>query len=133
MSDEQAVSQHGSAHILDVTQRFRDCVASVSVKVSTDWVPTANERNNLVFLCFKYLLGRPNRYRDLAAIEMMAPNIVSVADLRERYIPVVADMLWDHWLGEPEDPSIELVTDYCLAVCDYLYRNEFTERNSLTK
>lgn len=115
MSDERAVSQYGSAHILDVTQRFRDCVASVSVKVSPDWVPTANERNNLVFLCFKYLLGRPNRSVDLAVIEAMAPNIVSVADLRDRYVPAVIGMLWDHWLGKPKYPSLELVADYCLA------------------
>jgi hypothetical protein len=83
--------------------------------------PTANERNNIVHLCFKYTLGIQFRMADLSIIEMMASDIRSMEELRETYIPTVAEYMWDHFMGEPDEPSLELVEQFCHAITDYFF------------
>jgi hypothetical protein len=72
-----------------------------------------------------------NRGVDLLILEAMCPDIKSVADLKERYAPRVADLLWDHWLGEPKEPSLVDINDICRLMCDALYTMSEEVRNSL--
>lgn len=91
--------------------------------------PTKNERNNIVYLCFGQLLGIRARVADHAVIEMMAANIKDMSDLRSRYVPVIAEYLWDHFMGEPETPSQQEVEQFCLALTNFLYSLDEQARN----
>ena len=94
-------------------------------------VPTANERNNVVHLCFMQIFGHTNRAADLAIVEMMCPNIKDMADLRERYVPALANLIWDHWMGEPAECSEEEVKDLCLAFTDLIFTMDAEVRNDI--
>lgn len=93
--------------------------------------PTKNERNNIIHLCFGQLLGIRARVSDHAIIEMMATNIKDMSDLRSRYVPVIAEYLWDHFMGEPETPSQQEVQQACLALTNYLYSHDEKTRNDI--
>lgn len=93
--------------------------------------PTKNERNNIVYLCFSRLLGIGARVADHAVIEMMAANIKDMSDLRSRYVPAIAEYLWDHFMGEPETPSQQEVQQACLALTNYLYSHDEETRNDI--
>jgi hypothetical protein len=62
---------------------------------------SAGERNNLVYLCLRHVVGWDMRGADLAVCEMMAGPDAT----REELIRVVADYAWDHLLGEPKKPT----------------------------
>ena len=93
--------------------------------------PTTNERNNIVHLCFKYTLGIQFRIADLSIIEMMAGDIRSMEDLRKTYIPTIAEYMWDHFMGEPEEPSLELVEQFCHAIVDCFFTMDQETRNDI--
>lgn len=93
--------------------------------------PTTNERNNIVHLCFKYLLGHGFRSADLMIVESMANEIADLKDLKERYVPTLGEYIWDHWMGEPEEPSQQDVVDACQALADMLYTMDTETRNSI--
>ena len=60
---------------------------------------------------FEMLLGYPPRSADLALLRVICPSGVTVADL--------ADYIWDHHLGEPDEPSLEQVE---AVICDCITR-----------
>lgn len=101
------------------------------IKVAEDHVPTENERNNVVYLSFKNLLGMGMRQVDLAVVEGMAPNVKDMKDLNERYCSTLGEYLWDHWMGEPEDISQEDVTFACQAVAGLLFSMDQEVREAL--
>lgn len=93
--------------------------------------PTANERNNLVHLCFTQLLGISFRVADLSIIETLAPDVQDLNDLRQRYVPVIAEYLWDHFMGEPEEPTQQQVEHACLTIANILYTMDEETRNDI--
>jgi hypothetical protein len=54
-----------------------------------------------VSFMFETLLDLPPRAADLAALHVLCPSGITVE--------AVADYVWDHWMGEPEKPSLEQV------------------------
>lgn len=101
--------------------------------VTEDHKPTPNERNNLVHLCFTNIFGYTFRHADLAVIEAMSPEIKTVKDLKSEYVPIVAEYVWDHWMGEPEDPQLQDVQQMCEVICDALYTLPEDIRNDIKK
>ena len=63
--------------------------------------PTANERNNLCFLSMKYLLGWPMRSCDFMIVESMGSDKPTA-----EYFEILAEYMWDHLAGEPDDVSV---------------------------
>ena len=53
---------------------------------------------------FVAVLGGPMRKTDLAAIEVVG-----------RTPRAVAEYIWDHWMGEPEIPTVDELTDAVIA------------------
>jgi len=95
--------------------------------------PTNNERNNVVYLCFKYTIGMPPRTCDYELVETMAPDIKDLPDLKSRYVSTIAEYLWDHFMGEPSTPTKEEIEQVCVAIIDFLYSLTEEERNDLGK
>lgn len=93
--------------------------------------PTDNERNNIVHLSFQNIFGHSFREADLAIVESMASDIADMRDLKERYIPTLGEYIWDHWMGEPQEPSQLDVVDACQALADMLYTMNTEIRNSI--
>lgn len=58
---------------------------------------------------FETLLGCSPRAADLAVLKAMSPDGVTPDDL--------ADYIWDHWMGEPDSPTLEQVQ---LAITEVL-------------
>lgn len=100
-------------------------------QVGKDHQPTANERNNLVHLCFLMIMGISFRQVDLGVIELIAGKIENLQDLQDRYVPAIADMIWDHYLGEPDNPSLEQITEACSTIVDLLFSMDEKARNDI--
>ena len=83
--------------------------------------PTENELNNICYLSMKYIAGWPMRQADLKVVEIMGGEITTVRALDDKWIPNLADYIWDHLMGEPETISSEQITEGCKAVCNLIY------------
>lgn len=115
-----------------IEEWIKSARASVGPRaVAEGHVPSANERNNLVHLCFRQFYDHSFRPADLAVIELTASDIRDLADLKARYVPAVADMLWDHWMGEPETPTREMVVEICQIMADLLFTMDEKTRNDI--
>jgi hypothetical protein len=57
--------------------------------------------NQQVTVVFEALLGFPPRAADLAVLRAMHPDELAVEE--------VASYIWDHMLGEPDEPTLEQV------------------------
>jgi hypothetical protein len=69
-------------------------------------VPTAGELNNIVYLTMKYLAGWQMRQCDLGVVlAMNTPK--SLKELDEAFVPVLAEYVWDHLMGEPDEVTTE--------------------------
>lgn len=55
--------------------------------------------------CFQMLFGIKARHVEIQVCE-------------GKGVDLLADVLWDHWMGEPENPSLSLVTSFVQAVHD---------------
>lgn len=94
--------------------------------------PTNGELNNLTYLSMKYLIGWGMRAVDLAVILHMTSPMENVNELESKFIPVLADYMWDHLMGEPESPTAD---DLAVAICvvrDLLYGQPEFERNAVS-
>ncbi len=117
-------------------QEWREWVASVRPEVKESAVPethkpTANELNNVVHLCFKQVLGTGPRVADHALLGATCPDVKDMSDLRSRYIPALAEYVWDHWMGEPEDPTVEDVELIFQLMSDILFTMSENVRNDI--
>jgi hypothetical protein len=99
--------------------------------VSPGHVPTPIEINNLVYLCFKYVINCGMRQADLAVVQMMGGEVTSVEQLDEKFLPALAEYMWDHHLGEPEEILQEDVLYACKKVKALLFSMDEVARNSL--
>ena len=55
-----------------------------------------------ITMVFERAVGMPPRAADLAIVKIMDPTGPNIED--------VAEYIWDHWMGEPDEPSLETVT-----------------------
>ena len=93
--------------------------------------PTDNELNNLCYLSMKLLINWPMRKADFAVVQVMGGDVPTVADLDKKFIPELANYMWDHLLGSPPTPTVEDLV-YCIqAVRDALYSMSEDVRNDI--
>lgn len=123
--------------MMNYGEELRNWVASVrqeipALAVPESHVPTPNERNNVVHLCFKQFFGHGMRPADLALLESMCQDIKDLPDFRARYISNLAEFIWDHWMGGPEDPTVEDVGAVCLVLSDLLFAMGENVRNDIS-
>lgn len=87
--------------------------------------PTDNELNNLCYLSCKYICGWSMRECDLAVVRQLGGN-----DL-EKFKEALADYIWDHLMGEPDEISQEEVKKAVDAITLHLYGQPEDARNSV--
>lgn len=107
-----------------------DIKGDLKVDVATH-KPTDNELNNIVYLSCKYIAGWPMRTADFAVVKIMGGEPTSVDKLDERFIPALADYLWDHIMGEPDSPTTEQIMEGCKIIRDILFRLDEHTRNDV--
>lgn len=93
--------------------------------------PTENEMNNICFMSMKYSAGHIMRQVDLTMVNMLGGTPDTVRNLSDRWIPALADYIWDHIMGEPDDPSLEEVVEFVIFMRDMIYTMDETCRNSI--
>ena len=93
--------------------------------------PTDGELNNITFLSMKYLIGWGMRAADLAVVLSMAGSVATVSELDEKFAPVLAEYMWDHLAGEPDDLAVEDLTEAVCVVRDLVYGLPEYERNAV--
>jgi hypothetical protein len=93
--------------------------------------PTDNELNNLTYLSMKYIIGWPMRLTDFAVVKMMGGEVASVKGLDEKFIPEMANYMWDHLMGEPDDLKVDDLISAIQAVRDMLFGMDEKTRNSI--
>ena len=80
------------------------------------------EVNNICYISMKYLCGWQMRQCDLVVVIMLAGEIKSLADLRTRYVEHLADHIWDHLMGEPDEPSADDLAHGINAIITEFYK-----------
>jgi len=119
----------------EIATQFVEQIRAISGPIVVDYDthrPTESEINNLCYLSMKFLVQFSMRTCDLKVVELMAGGLIeSIAELNDRYIPALADYIWDHLMGKPEDPTADDLK-YCIeAIRDFLYSTDEQIRNSL--
>lgn len=115
-------------------EHFETIRKSVKIDIRVDYdkhKPTENEMNNICFMAMKYGAGHIMRQVDLAMVNTLGGTPDTVRGLSDRWIPSLADYMWDHIMGEPDDPSPEEMVDYVTFVRDMIYTMDETCRNSI--
>jgi hypothetical protein len=100
-------------------------------QVGDDHKPTVEELNNITYLSMKWLINWPMRDIDFVMIYKLAGEINTLKDIDEKFIPTLAEYMWDHVLGEPEDPTIDDIAYGITALKDSLYKMGELERNDV--
>lgn len=93
--------------------------------------PTNRELNNLCYLSMKYIANWPMRAADFHVVNMFGGTPKTVVELDEHYIPQLADYMWDHLMGEPEEPTTEDLEYAIKAIRDVLYSMDEKTRNDV--
>jgi hypothetical protein len=65
-------------------------------------VPTSNEVDNICYLSMKYGIGWMMRQADLMVVTKMLGD-GDVNQLQD----ILSEYMWDHLMGEPENPTVE--------------------------
>lgn len=93
---------------------------------------TNNELNNLCYLSMKYLIGWQMRAVDFHAVNMMVnPPPTTVESLEAGFIPELAEYMWDHLMGEPEEIQSEDLVYAIKIIRDQLFSMDEQTRNSI--
>lgn len=117
---------------------LRDWAKDVMSKVKDPVVdfakhkPTEGELNNLSYLSMKFIAGWGMRSADFAVVKTMGGKPATVNDLDKQFIPQLAEYIWDHLMGEPDEPSTKDVEAAVKAVRAGLYAMDEKARNSTT-
>lgn len=90
---------------------------------------TDNEINNLVYLCLKYVVvGFPMRDCDFQCI-LMIYN--SVGEGRDKLSNIISDFIWDHVLGEPDEPSLDKIKSLVTEIFNGFFDLPYDIRNDI--
>lgn len=103
----------------------------MKVNVPEDYVPSAGEVDNLVYLCCKYTAGWQMRACDLAVVKMMAPDPRG-PDGIERLARQACEYVWDHICGEPEGTSAEKLLEHMSPILEEWYLKTTPEDRAKT-
>jgi hypothetical protein len=69
-------------------------------------IPTTGELSNIVYIAMKHLAGWQMRQCDLGVVlTMSTPK--NLKELDEAFVPSLAEYIWDHLMGEPEEVTTE--------------------------
>lgn len=94
--------------------------------------PTENELNNLCYLSMKYLIGWEMRTADFQVCMMLGGDPQTVTELEKTFIPSLADYIWDHLMGEPNDPTSDDLIEGIKIIRDMLYSMDQPTREAVT-
>jgi hypothetical protein len=109
-------------------QNLKENAATPQVDYNTH-KPTEGELNNLCHLSMRYTINWTMRHADFAIVRMMGGEPQTVRELDEKFIPELADYMWDHLMGEPETPTPEMLTEAIKVFRDMLYSMDEEVRN----
>lgn len=76
----------------------------LDIGVPDDYVPSAGELDNIVYLVCKYTAGWSMRSADLAVCLMMVGEVKGSKGI-SNLVHVACDYVWDHICGEPSNTS----------------------------
>jgi hypothetical protein len=116
-----------SQWVIDTKQKLAGCP---EVEYNT-YKPTDGELNNLCYLSMKYIAGFDMRNVDFTMVKTMGGDPQFVATLTEQFIPQLATYIWDHLMGEPEDPTVATIEEAIEVIRDMLYEQDAQTRDSV--
>lgn len=96
-------------------------------------MPTQNELDNLAYLSMKYIAGWLMRSCDFEVVKLIAGPVDSISAMKEKFVPALAEYMWDHLMGEPDDPTQDDVQQTILALTDSLYSMDEKSRNEISE
>jgi len=106
-------------------------VVSLDLPVADDYVPSAGELNNLVYLICKYTVSWQMRATDLAICLSLAGKVVGNEGL-SKLCSVTCDYVWDHICGEPDNASASEFFEHMKPILQGWYENTTPEQRSDT-
>lgn len=111
--------------LAEYAKELRASLSPALVDIKTH-MPSPNELNNMMYLPFKYILGVGVRTCDimLVASQTMGRPVTEVN-------LVIADLMWDHFMGEPEEPSLADVEEAVLVLAEQLFSCEKDVRENI--
>ena len=117
------------SHIKELIANLKNQEHKSQIDPSTH-KPTPGELNNLCYLSMKYICGWPMRQADLAVVNTMGGEPQTVNDM-DKYCEALADYIWDHLMGEPDDSTADEVKEACNGIKNMLYSMDEETRNSI--
>jgi len=102
---------------------------SLDLPVSDDYVPSAGELNNMIYLCHRSIANWTMRGCDLSVCLMMAGEISGNIGL-SHLCEVCCEYIWDHILGEPDEHSPEDFFKHMKMILNAWYKSTTLEERA---
>lgn len=118
-----------------MSQNLRQWIDDVLSKVGPPQVDlathelTEGELNNLVYLSMKMVIGWQMRATDLEVVKLLAGPVKTIKEFDKAFVPVLAQYMWNHILGEPEDTTQDDLQMAIMAIERILFSMDTTTRN----
>lgn len=103
----------------------------MKIDVPEDYVPSAGEIDNLVYLCCRYTVGWQMRACDLAVVRGLVPDPRGPTGI-EGLARQACEYVWDHVCGEPEEPSAEQMFEHMAPLLEEWYGKTTPEDRART-
>jgi hypothetical protein len=99
-------------------------------QVGDSHIPTSGELNNITYLAMKYLARWGMRQCDLAVVLVMCTP-KTMDELNTTFVETLAEYIWDHLMGEPENPTEEDLQFGIRRLIEVLYTMNESDRNTI--
>ncbi len=100
------------------------------MKVPKDYLINYEERKRIVEKIFEITLGATPRQTDTAVCMLMSDREAKGRQGINNLIDVTCDYIWDHWMGEPKEPSAKEIKDYIKPIFTKWYKTTNVEEQS---
>lgn len=110
--------------------QLKDEAAGKPSQVPDDHVPTEAELNNIAYMSMRYLVSWPLRSSDFQIIMHLVGKVKCMSDIEDVFIPVLAEYIWNHLMGEPRMPTVDDVKLASSAFAALVYTMDEETRNS---
>lgn len=80
--------------------------------IPDDYELSAGEVNNIVYITCRHTCDWTMREADLAVCDMLRDKTLRGDAAVENLLEVATEYVWDHIMGEPEDPTQKQLADH---------------------
>lgn len=106
----------------------------LGLPISDEYLPSYGELDNLAYITCRGTINWPCRTADFVVCLNAAggPDNIKGDKGISNYVSVICDYLWDHVMGEPENPTAQQLFAHIQAPLFEWYENTTPEERAVT-